>query len=196
MSVEDLKKLSDEELLKLGDNEDAKNVLYSRVLPLLRSVASHFVIRGYDGEDLLQEASIAFTNAMRTYRDDGEAQFRTYLFKCARTHLLNLAKRMKREEQTVSLFDPLNDQSPDILVIDTLISEGDEFTEQVMREALSDLISEIAERELSDFEYTVFQMFFMQGTKVAEIAQMLQCPPKSVENTLYRIRTKLKKALA
>lgn len=189
----DPEKLSDEELLKMQDNEDAKNILYSRVLPLLRSLVNHFNIKGYDRDDLLQEASLAFTGAVNTYRDDKNAQFRTYLYKCARLHLLRLADRMKKEEQVVSLFDPVSENSPDIRVIDTLVADDDTFTEELMREQLADLISQVAEDVLSDFEYTVFQMFFIDNHKVADIAELLSCSPKSVENTLYRIRTKLKK---
>ena len=190
--------LTDEELLLLHDDEDAETILYYRVKPIMRAAAQPFITRGIDGydeDDIMQEASLVFTKAMKTYDSSKAAKFRTYLYSCVRSHLLNLVKRSQKNTKTVSLFDPIDSENPEILVIDTLVSEEDSFEEEALREQLYSAVGELAAKVLSDFEYTVFVMFFIEHRTASEIAENLSCSIKSIENTLYRIRTKLKKGL-
>ena len=199
--ADDFKSLTDEELVRMWDNEDAKNALYCRMLPTLYKLIAPFNaygIQGYDYDDLLQEASLAFTRAVTTYNPGKNAKFRTYLWICVRSHLLNLAKHAKTDSErsingAVSLYEPLNSENPDIKVIDTLSTESD-FEENAVREQLTETILNRAEKILSMFEYTVFKKFYIENSKVSEIAKALGCSVKSVENTLYRIRTKFREA--
>ena len=192
--------LTDEELVQQWDNDDAKNALYERMLPTLHKLTAQFSehggILGYDSDDLLQEASLAFVRAATTYNPDKQAKFQTYLWICVRSHMLNLAKHAQSASErsvasSVSLYEPLNNDNPDIRLIDTLSTEYD-FEENVMREQFTDMVLSIANNMLSPYELNVFNMFYIKNLSISDIANKLNCSKKSIANTLYRIRMKFK----
>lgn len=186
---------TDEELVSLG-TEEAKTVLYTRVMPVLRTCILPFreSVDGYDEDDLMQEAALVFLRSVSDYDESKGAKFRTFLYTCVRSHMLNLLKRSK-SKKTVSLYEPVNEQNPDIMVIDT-ITTSESFEDDAVREQLKDVLSELAAKALSPFELKVFTLFFTENRNASEIASICGCNIKSVENTLYRIRIKLRKRLS
>lgn len=188
--------LSDEELIKLWKNPDAKDELYLRSLPVLHRLIMPFKQRGIDGldsDDLLQEASYAFTKAALSYDPARNASFKTYLWICARSHMLTLARQADDEGDTVSLDEPIDGENSDLTLTDTLaVMTTPE--EDAVNESCIAVISSAAKRILSKNEYEVFKMRYISEMKPAAIAESLNCSAKSVENALSRIRRKLKNA--
>lgn len=190
----ELSGFTDEQLLLHWDNDDAKNMLYMRMLPIMRKVIMPFTrtIPGYDYDDLLQEASLAFTRAVRTYNESRNASFKTYFWIYARSHMLNLAKRANRDisNETVSIYEATGDDDSGIRIIDTL-SDGSDYEADAINEQAIETLRKKAKQTLSKFEYAVFYMY-LDGKKALEIADALGCSRKSVANTLQRIRKKLR----
>ena len=134
--------------------------------------------------------------AVSGYNPDKNARFRTYLWICVRSHLLNLAKKENSTAKNgtlVSLYEPVNADNPDVRLIDTLSTESD-FEESAVRAEITEMIIRDAKKKLSMFELAVFRLFYMKNMRVQDIASKLGCSAKSVENTLYRIRTKFRNA--
>ena len=78
--VEKYKELSDFELIKLiqQDDEQAFNILFTRYLPLIKTIVSKHIENLSDFEDMLQEATISFYYATIFY-DFHSSSFKTYL---------------------------------------------------------------------------------------------------------------------
>lgn len=193
--------MTDNELISLWDNEDAKNVLYLRMLPSVIKITAPFRSRGisgYDYDDLLQEASLAFAKAVRSYDPNRNASFRTYLWIRVRSHMLNLVKHSKTDSarslsNTVSLYDSADNDTPEIRLIDVLSTQESTYEDDAIREQSMELIRKRAKHILSKFEYSVFYLY-LEGKKTAEISDALGCGKKSIENTLQRIRTKFRRS--
>lgn len=188
--------LSDEELIKLWKNPDAKDELYLRSLPVLHRLIVPFKqrgIAGLDSDDLLQEASYAFTKAALSYDPARNASFKTYLWICARSHMLTLARRAAAENGTVSLDEPIDGGDSNLTLTDTLAATTT-LEEDAVNDRCIALISSAAKRILSKNEYEIFKMRYISEMKPVAIAKSLNCSVKSVDNALSRIRRKLKSA--
>ena len=91
--------MSNEELCalaKAGDRE-AENELFLRILPSLKEAAagygSAFSSLNVEASDLLQEASIGFLRAVRTYCPEKGSLFRTYVSRVAENAMLDHVRK-------------------------------------------------------------------------------------------------------
>lgn len=191
--------LSNEQLLMLWNDDEAKNALYLRILPILRKAIQpfkHCESLWLDDEDLIQEASLAFVKAAVSYDVNKSSSFATYLWLCVRSHMLNLTKRAKRNTNqngsNLSLYDIVqHDDTADVRIIDTLAAPTTP-EDEALNEQSAQSITETAMHTLSQFEYSVFKLRYINGKSITETAAILGCSKKSAENTLYRVRCKLK----
>jgi len=73
-------------------------------LNLIRKIAMSFsVTTGIDFDDLCQEASLAYLEAMKTY-DPDKGKISTYVWHCIHNHLKNYVK-IEQQENNVSIDD-------------------------------------------------------------------------------------------
>lgn len=187
---------SDETLCALaasGDRE-AEERLAVRYSRLVRSCARPYFLAGGDSEDLIQEGMIGLLSAIRGFRPEKEAQFRTYAEVCVRNRVRSAVKAAARGKhsplnRSLSFDSPLFDDGPDAYPYgaqaspmsdpeDLLISREDW---QARRKAL--------EEKLSGFEKSVLALY-LDGFSCGEIAQQVGRTSKSVENAVQRIRRK------
>lgn len=187
---------SDETLCALaasGDRE-AEERLAVRYSRLVRSCARPYFLAGGDSEDLIQEGMIGLLSAIRGFRPEKEAQFRTYAEVCVRNRVRSAVKAAARGKHSLlnrslsfdsPLFDDVSDAypygaqaSPMSDPEDLLISREDW---QARRKAL--------EEKLSGFEKSVLALY-LDGFSCGEIAQQVGRTSKSVENAVQRIRRK------
>jgi RNA polymerase sigma factor (sigma-70 family) len=95
---------SDEELVSdaQGGNKDALEQLVRRHQPWVFNIAIRMVWRREVAEDATQEILIKVVTKLSTFR--GQSQFRTWLYRIAVNHLLNVRKS-NFEEQTITFTD-------------------------------------------------------------------------------------------
>ena len=69
------------ELLKMAkmQNDDAFNQLVDYYKPYIHALSRRYFIIGAEDEDVYQEALIGFFRAVRTYKEDSKASFKTFL---------------------------------------------------------------------------------------------------------------------
>jgi RNA polymerase sigma factor (sigma-70 family) len=96
--------LVDAELVEQAKNGDrsALEQLVLRHQAWIYNIALRMVFRPQDAEDVTQEVLVKFITKLSTFK--GESQFRTWLYRIAANHVLNL-KRRWAETQTTTFAD-------------------------------------------------------------------------------------------
>jgi RNA polymerase sporulation-specific sigma factor len=179
----------DENLCRLSQNGDrgAEEALILRYTRLVRRCAHPLFLIGGESEDLIQEGLLGLSSAIRDYNPGKNTSFRTYAEVCVRNRLssaITVANRQKHMplNEAVSLHIPeisasLPDSSnPEQWVIGH--EEGQELSE-TLRCLLSKLESDVLRYYLDGFSYR-------------EISEYLKVNPKTVDNAVQRIKTKIK----
>lgn len=162
-------------------NKDAFNEIISRYEPLIVSIVSKYLsdelFGASDRDDLSQEASIALYNAVMSYDVlQSEVSFGLYAKICL-SNSLNSALRKRRRQLKADMAQ--QDDAERRSVFD----DADRLSDAGL---LLDRIDSL----LSAFEKAVFRLF-IRGCSHRAIAEELGCKEKSVDNAVYRIRTKI-----
>lgn len=176
----------------------AMDRLIERYRGFVRMKASAYFLAGGESEDLVQEGLIGFYKAVRDYRVDREASFRSFAELCVTRQIITAIKTAARNKHT-----PLNtyvsfshtragasgDQEmslAEVLPGDPVI---DPITQVISSEELRSLVECLGE-SLSDLESGVLTMY-LEGRSYEEIAGRLDCTPKTVDNALQRVKRKV-----
>ena len=182
---------TDESLLKLSHNGDysAGGALIVRYTPTVVYYADRYSCLGLEKEDLVQEGMIALLAAMRSFRPDGGAAFRTYASRCIANGLSKVAaSQLRAKNIPLELYTAL-DEAEQLSAPSS--SEPEELVIQCEqhRSRQSEMQS-----LLSAYELECLQLF-LDGHSYVEIAGLLHKTPKSVDGALARARRKLRMAL-
>ncbi len=199
MSYDDI---ADGELIYMvhESSDEAKDCLfkkYNHVIDIeiskYRKVAQ---IIGYDYNDLYQDALVGFMDAINTYRDDKDSSLGTFISLCVNRKInasIIKAQRLKNKIFNDALrLEYVYDDKP----LKDMISDNglnDPLLKMVKQEINDEFDSKIKEA-LSDNEYCVYALMIC-GIKYNEIAEVLDKKPKQVDNTIQRIKTKIRKIL-
>ncbi len=182
-------KKSDSELAGLAAAGDAAatDALLARYKDQVRVTARKYFMLGGDQDDIIQEGMIGLFKAVQTFDPAGGAGFRSYMNICVRNQILNAidaatAKKHAPLNSSLSLDLPLhlNEEDPG----------ADPAETAIYKEALGLILSDEG-KLLSSMEKQVARML-AEGRNYREIAEALDRTPKSVDNTIQRIRRKLK----
>lgn len=193
-------KMRDEELIQEVRKGDIKAVDYlmDKYKNLVRQKARRLFLMGGDRDDLIQEGMIGLYKAVRDFTPGKEANFSTFANLCIERQLYSAIKASNRQKNLplntyISLSDAdfiendakesifgNNQLNPEKLVID--------------KESIGVLEYKLV-RHLSTFENKVFTLF-TEGRTYTEIAEVLHKSPKSIDNALQRIKTKLNQTLS
>lgn len=182
--IEKCKELSDAQLAELINRGEYiyLGVLIERYTPLIRSGISKLSDAPLDADDLFQEATLALCSAIKAY-DPEKSAFSTFAALCINRALAGELRTAVSSRRVPSgLISPIDDvelaggTSPEAILI-----------EKESYKRLTDSIR----LELSELEYRVL-CAFLADKSYADIARELGVTVKSVDNSLRRIRTKLK----
>ena len=181
-------KLSDTELavLAAGGDAAATDALLARFKDTVRLKARKFYMLGGDQDDIIQEGMIGLFKAIQTYDPAGGASFSTYMNICVHNQILNAI-----EASAAKKHAPLNssgDLSSAWDIPADVSSNPDELA--IYSDTMQLMLSEES-KLLSPLEKQVARML-AAGQNYREIAAELGRSPKSVDNTIQRIRRKLK----
>lgn len=154
--------------------------LFSHTISLL---ASSFGLPQSEHEDLCQEGRMALYRACLSY-DENNAQFSTYAASCMTNAMINFAKKYNAESFGAKDFDEASQQ----------MLESDSAEAVYFANSVYGMLREKGAMGLSSYELKVMSLA-VSGHKTGEIAKKLGKSTKSVENTLFRARKKLKGVL-
>ena len=192
-------KKKDMELVFLarGGDAAAADVLLARYKDAVRVKAKKYFMLGGEQDDVIQEGMIGLFKAVQTFDPEGGASFKTYMTICVHNQILNAI-----EAAATRRHAPLNSS----LSLDDLADEGEDGAlswlnipadvssnpaeQAIFAEAMGLILSDES-KLLSPMEKQVARML-ADGKSYREIADALERSPKSVDNTIQRIRRKLK----
>ena len=194
--------MSDEEILtgiKQGDS-DAVDYLMDKYKNLVRRKAANLFLIGADKEDLIQEGMIGLYKAIRDYKNEKAATFYTFAELCISRQMYSAIKASNRQKNIplntyISLYGPAFEekkgQEHGENYVNYVHSEKNQNPEELVidKENLA-VLEYTIESRLSSLEKEVVQ-YYMNGLSYVEIAELLGRSPKSVDNALQRIKTKL-----
>jgi len=184
------------ELVKQG-NEAAETELFSRYKYLVTKICRGYFIVGGDIEDLIQEGMIGLYKAIKSFSPAKDSSFKTFASVCIK-HQVQVAIKSAntnknrplssaisfqnfQNDQTNSNFDYL----PVELVLETTPAE------KVIDKENYNNLKLLIKSTLSKNEYKVLSLY-LQGYSYKEISQKLAITKKSIDNSLTRIKTKLR----
>ena len=185
---------TDEELLHMQQQGESgiMDYLIEKYKPMVRQKARVLYLVGGDQDDLIQEGMIGLFKAVRDYRADKDTSFKTSAQLCVDRQIYHAIQSSNRQKhQPLNSYVSINgeeweaetrkmfQQSPENIVIanETAILLQDKILE-----------------ELSKMENQVLAMY-MDGDNYLEIAEKMGKSPKSIDNALQRIRTKVRQCV-
>jgi RNA polymerase sporulation-specific sigma factor len=200
--IENYDKVEDKVLVKLihrGD-EEALNFLINKYSSFICAKARSYFLKGADQEDLVQEGMIGLYKAIRDFREDKMASFKTFSEICINRQIFSAIKTANRQKQGplnsyISLYKPLDNQDLNYTLID-MVPEGKTTNPEALiinQENADERALKIAD-VLSKLEKKVWDLY-IEGYSYLEVSRELNLPGKSIDNALQRIKRKLERHL-
>ena len=169
-----------------GDDK-AFNLLMNRYKKPVLSFIYRFLGNPEEAEDVAQDV---FVKAYQAIRNNGvqkqEKAFSTWLFQVARNAAIDRIRWLKR--RPADSLSAMQDNGWDTINNDRNPYENTEADE--LQQEIATAIAELPEKQR-----TALILFEYEDLSYEEIAKILECQKKSVENHLYRARQSLKPKL-
>lgn len=173
------------ESIRSGENEASFDELLKFFSKTVFSLSTAFNLPEAELEDVRQEGRMALYRAAKSYDASRGVKFTTYAAACMSNAMLNFVKRYNADRLS----------SGEMLELDADKAADSETTEGVVfSEQLSDMLCKKGFAGLSENERSVLVMK-LSGLKTAQISKKTGKSPKSVDNTLFRAREKLRRYL-
>lgn len=198
----DIKKLTDEELLEKIKNGDdkAENEIFARYKDLVTKISRSYFIVGGDLEDLNQEGMIGLYKAIKGYSVHKETSFKTFAIICIKHQIQSAIKKANTNKNKPlssavsfqSFQDGKSSDSIDYLPIELVLSSTP--AEEVIDKENYINLKKTIKSTLSEMEYNVLKLY-LKGFSYKEISAMLKISEKSIDNSLSRIKTKLREKI-
>lgn len=130
-------------------------------------------------DDFLQEARLALYNAVIRYDDVNQAvTFGAFAKVCVRNRLISYVRKLNSKKRRKSESD-------------AGVAQDSSVQDTVIQRELGEKLISFADGFLSKYEKRVF-LYYVEGKRGKEISSLVGKDVKSVNNTIYRIRLKLK----
>jgi len=147
------------------------------------TIARKYYLLGGEKDDLIQEGMIGLFKAINTYDSNKGVAFKAYASKIVERNMISAIKQGASNKHQV-LNDSVSLESSEEISLGSF-PEKDVITEESYKE-----LNEIIENKLSKFEAQVVK-YYLKGYNYIDIAKILNKEPKSIDNALSRIKTKL-----
>lgn len=193
--------LNDYELVSMAQeqNEDATLILHQKYQPLIHKKSRKFYQylqnKGIELEDLIQECTIGFEEAIHNFNQNDNVRFYTFACVCMDRQLMSELTRLNRDKHKF-----LNEAIP-LETIDENNENGNliDFIQDntnnpeiglLSKSETENLYAQII-KHLTSLEECVFRLK-IQNFNYKEIADILDKDEKSIDNAIQRIKTKIK----
>lgn len=195
------KEYNDNELLYYikENTEEAYDIIFKKYEPLIITYAKKLYPycknNGLEISDLIQEGRMGLNKAINHYEESKENLFYTFARKCIERKMISLIVSSSRQKHKI-----LNES----LSLEFTDEEGTGYLESVISDPsynpeekvlIIENEKEFVEKikaSLTDVETKVFELK-MAGFNYKEIASILDKNPKSIDNAMQRIKSKIKK---
>lgn len=195
---------TDEELFRRlhHGEEEIVDYLMEKYKNLVRQKARTLFLMGGDNDDLIQEGMIGLFKAIRDYKIDMNSSFQNFAELCISRQMYNAIQASNRKKNIplnnyISFYAPVYDGNNDMRfsMVDIMFQDNELNPEEMIidKENTSMIQYELGKR-LSQFEQRVLD-FYLKGYTYIQIGEQLEKDPKSIDNALQRIKTKLNQIL-
>ena len=174
-------------------------VIVQKYSDFINRICHKYFIVGGTNEDLYQEGVIGLLQACKNFNSDSlfDEKFEPFAKLCIKRQIFDAikksnAKKNKALNESVSIVNLMkdNEQKSKLEVWFDRTTSNDPLDLLLDREKFDERIS-LCENQLSKFEREVLT-HYLDGEKQSEIAKKLGKDVKSIDNTIQRIKTKLK----
>lgn len=192
---------TDEQLIRrLRDGEkEIINYLMEKYKDTVRREAKAVYLLGGENDDLIQEGMIGLFKALQDYDPEQSVSFCSFARLCIRRQMYSAVRASNRKKHYplnsyISIYEEVKEGHQG-MVMDTIEAGADSNPEAAMisRESMHRLEAELG-KSLSELESRVLYLHLL-GTDYKTIAKLLHKSPKTVDNALQRIKTKVAKAI-
>lgn len=198
------KDYNDNELIYfIGENnEEANDIIYTKYKPLIVSISKKlypgFKNTGVEMNDLIQEGMLGLNQAVLNFKESKDNTFYTFAKTCIERKILSLLVSTKRQKHKIlneSISLDFQDKDGEAVSLEEIIGNNTFDPEKVIldTELEEELMNKILEG-LTELEEKVF-ILKINNFNYNEIAEILDTTPKKIDNTLQRIKTKIRKIL-
>jgi RNA polymerase sporulation-specific sigma factor len=199
--------MSDEDILLLikNDNKDALEYLITKYNNLVVGKVNKYFIIGAEKEDIIQEGLIGLYKAIKSYKPDSEASFKSFANLCIERQLITAIKTSNRQKHmplnsylsiNMNAFDDNTEGENEGMQIQEVLENqvSEDPLDTITKKEYMEFVGTVIDKNLSDFEKQVFNKY-LQGESYNNIAESLNTPVKSIDNAIQRIRKKTIKNL-
>ena len=178
------------------NNEEAIDIIYDKYKYIIDVIINKykrvFYALNIDVEEVRQEANLAFSYAIFNYSDNKDASLSTFINLCVERRVRAVIKKYESNKsrimsESISFDSKLGDVSLDNIIGDDTYEPLRTLENIDMLEYLNNEVKNI----LSKSELDVYNLL-VDGFSYIEIAEKLNKTPKQIDNTIQRIRIKLK----
>ena len=194
---------NDEKLITMfsENDEDAKNILYDKYSYIISIILAKYkrtiYALGIDISEVKQEAMLAFTDALIKYSSDKSTSLPTFISLVVERKIQNCIRKAETTKNKVNTeaysleaeYEAFKRPLEEILGDSSL----DPLHKMENEERLEELTKKIND-DLSPFEKDVYKLV-INGFGYQDIAKILNKAPKQIDNTIQRIRNKIKDLL-
>jgi RNA polymerase sigma-70 factor, ECF subfamily len=177
---------TDEEIVILVQQGDIESfrVLMERYEPKLTRYARRFLFDGDETKDLLQEVFIKAYMNINGF--DGARRFSPWVYRIAHNEFVNALKKKKKEKSSISLF------YVDILFPHPRAKEtaDEQVTHRETKEILERFLGAVGPKYREPLV-----LYYFEGMKYGEIAEILRVPVSTVGVRLQRGEALLRKMM-
>ena len=197
-----LARLGDEKLVEFarGGCPEAAEILLKKYRSFVESKARSYYLAGAERDDVVQEGMIGLYKAIRDYRGNMFARFRSFAELCITRQMITAVKSATRNKHVplndyISFQHAVGTEDNDGCLMDMLADLRIDNPEQIVvqRGTMRALRHRVAE-ELSSLEYDVL-LGYLEGSSYYEMAGELGCSSKAVDNALQRAKRKVGRML-
>ena len=194
------KEYNDYELISyIRDNiEEANDIIFDKYKPLIetntRRLIKYCKNNGLEFNDLYQEGMLGLDQAVNTFNEAKDASFYTYAKMCIerkQVSALISSERLKHKLLNESISYDINDNDEPTNIPKVLIDNSNNPESVIIdTEASKELYNKICNL-LTPFEKEVFELK-INGHSYTDIAEILKKDKKQIDNTIQRIKRKIK----
>lgn len=149
----------------------------TKLLSLIRNMTYSFPER--HREDLTQEGILGLYAAIETFDSSKNVPFEAYAIVCIKRRIFSYYRRFIKNDNYITDEEVEKSDS------------GSNFEEDIIDRALTEGLFETLKSKLTELERSVLEVY-LEDKSYSEIASALKITEKSVDNTMTRVKNKLR----
>lgn len=182
------------------NNDEAIELLINRYRNTTFTVMREYTLylRGVEIEDFIQEGNIGILKAIKYFDKSKNVKFSSFVRLCVKSEIISFVKKYSTKKHGILTnavysrkFED-RDIEPEFLMEEVYSSDRDNPERIFFFKEFYENLKIFLKKELSLFEQEVLNLL-IKGYSYKEICIELSKEPKKIDNTIQRVRQKLKK---